>query len=199
MGAPDDVTELLIAGRGGDPRSADQLLTQVYAELRALAAALMQGERPDHTLQPTALVHEAYLKLVDQTRVHWRDRAHFFAVAAEALRRVLVDHARAKRRQKRGGGRRGVVLQDETGVAGAPLIDLLALDEALGQLAHRHPQHARIVELRFFAGLTVPDVAAILDVTERTVERKWRFARAWLRVVLTTEDNRISPDEHDDT
>ena len=199
MDESEDLTQLLAAARDGDHRAADRLLPHVYDELKALAGALMREERSEHTLQATALVHEAYLKLVDQTRVQWRDRAHFFAVAAQAMRRVLVDHARTRRRAKRQGKRVKLVLQDELMASYDRQVDLIALDEALGQLASSQPEHARIVEMRFFAGLTVDEVAAVLDVTTRTVERKWRFARAWLRQALSGEADGSQPITTDET
>jgi RNA polymerase sigma factor (TIGR02999 family) len=194
MGDPGDVTQLLVAARDGDHRAVDRLVPHVYDELRAVAERLMREERLDHTLQATALVHEAYLKLVDQTRVQWQDRAHFFAVAAQALRRILVDHARAHGRVKRGGGQTRVLLRDELLASYQPEVDVVALDEALARLAAKHPDHARIVEMRFFAGLTVDEVAALLEVTPRTVERKWRFARAWLKQALSDAGNRWMPE-----
>jgi RNA polymerase sigma-70 factor (ECF subfamily) len=192
MGEPGDVTQLLVAARDGSRRAADQLLPHVYDELRALAERLMREERPDHTLQATALVHEAYVKLVDQSRVQWQDQAHFFAVAAQALRRILVDHARTHGREKRGGGRASIRLQDEWAASYQQQVDIIALDEAMAGLGARHPEHARIVEMRFFAGLTIDEVAAVLGVTTRTVERKWRFARAWLQQALSEEDKEPS-------
>jgi RNA polymerase sigma factor (TIGR02999 family) len=197
-GEPEDLTQLVVAARGGDDRAADRLLTHVYQQLHALAVDLMRAERPDHTLQPTALVHEAYLKLVDQTRVHWRDRAHFFAVAAQTLRRILVDHARGHQREKRGGGRRAVLLQDEMVAFRERQVDLIALDEALSKLAAQHPEHASIVEMRFFGGLTENEIAAVQNVSTRTVERKWRFARAWLRQTLSDGGARRLPETQDE-
>jgi RNA polymerase sigma factor (TIGR02999 family) len=191
MDEPGDVTQLLVAARDGNNRAADRLLPHVYDELRAVAERLMREERPDHTLQATALVHEVYVKLVDQSRVQWEDQAHFFAVAAQALRRILVDHARTHGREKRGGGRASVLLQDELAAFYQQQVDIIALDEALAGLAAKHPDHARIVEMRFFAGLTIDEVAAVLGVTTRTVERKWRFARAWLRQALSEEDDEL--------
>jgi RNA polymerase sigma-70 factor (ECF subfamily) len=175
-----DVTALLARASGGDSRAADELLPLVYEKLRTLARELMVQERPDHTLQPTALVHEAYLKLIDQTRAHWRDRAHFFSVAALALRRILVDHARGHERAKRGGGRTKLQLDEGLIAAYEQTVDLLGLDDALARLAQQDAQRARVVELRFFAGLSTDETAAVLNVSTRTVERQWRYARAWL-------------------
>jgi RNA polymerase sigma factor (TIGR02999 family) len=176
-----DVTRLLHDLAGGDPRAADALLPQVYDELRALAHYHLAAERREHTLQPTALVHEVYLKLVDQDRAQWKDRAHFIAVGAQAMRRILVDHARGRKRLKRGGDAQRLGLHDGLALAGLDeRTDLLALDDALTELSATYPNQARVVELRFFGGLTVDEAALVLDVTTRTVERHWQFARAWL-------------------
>jgi len=163
--------------------STEELFHAVYDELRKLARAFMAGERRDHTLQPTALVHEAYLRLVDQSGASWQGRAHFFAVAARVMRNVLVDHARAHGREKRGGGWRRVTLAD--GVApwtagGLDREQLLALDQALEKLARLDEREARIVEMRFFSGLTVAEIAEVLSLSKRTVEADWTHARAWL-------------------
>jgi RNA polymerase sigma factor (TIGR02999 family) len=180
MAGPEDMTTLLVRASEGDSRAADELLPLVYGKLRALAAELMQRERVDHTLQPTALVHEAYLKLIDQTRARWEDRAHFFSVAAQALRRILVDHARGHARVKRGGARTKMQLDEGLIAAYEQTIDLLELDDAMDRLAEQDGQRARVVELRFFGGLTIEEAASVLDVSTRTVERQWRYARAWL-------------------
>ncbi len=176
-----DVTRLL--GEVGQRRAeaVDRLYPLVYDELRRLAQSALARERPDHTLQATALVHEAYLKLVDQTRARWHDRAHFFAVAAQAIRRILVDHARGRGRDKRGGGWQRLEADALLNLPGdAPSADLLGLDAALAKLALDHPEKVRVVEMRFFAGLTTAEAAEVLQVTTRTVERHWQFARAWL-------------------
>jgi RNA polymerase sigma factor (TIGR02999 family) len=180
VASPPDVTQLLAEATDGDRRALDQLLPLVYDELRRLAEGLMLRERASHTLQPTALVHEVYMKLVDQTRARWENRAHFFAVAAQAIRRILVDHARTHRRLKRGGEQTTLALDE--GVVGSyqRTVDLIALDEALDDLARHNPQQSRIVELRFFSGLTIEETAAVLDVSTATVERDWRYARARL-------------------
>lgn len=168
-----------------DPRLPDQYVGQVYESLRALAAARLRQENAGHTLQPTALVHEAYLKLAQQSRAEWNDEAHFFAVAAEAIRRILVDHARMKQAQKRQTpGERVTIatgLDAALGEREAGAVDLLVLDEALRELAQVSPRQARVVELRFFAGLDVAAVARHLNVSENTVKGDWRFARAWLQ------------------
>lgn len=169
----------------------EQLLPAVYAELRRLAGGYLQRERPDHTLQPTELVHEAYVKLVDQTRVDWQGRTHFFAVAANAMRRLLVDHARKRSRDKRGGNPQRVTLHEEVrAVAGldCDLEDLIALDDALSELARRDERQARIVEMRCFGGLKVTEVAEALGVSKRTVEGDWTHARAWLKRRLSESD-----------
>jgi len=189
-----DITQLLMDAHRGDHRAADELLPLVYDRLRSLAQELMKQERPGHTLQATALVHEAYLKLVDQQRVQWQDRAHFFAVAAQAIRRILVDHARGHGRVKRGGGRAKVALEEALAGSYDNVIDVVALDEAMSQLAQTHPQHARITEMRFFAGLTIEECAAVLGMSTRTVDRHWRYARAWLYRALSGDDT-IAPPE----
>jgi RNA polymerase sigma factor (TIGR02999 family) len=165
----------------GGPHAAAELLPLVYQELRRLAARRLAGEAPGQTLQPTALVHEAYLKLVgpDPDRA-WAGRSHFFAAAAEAMRRILVDHARQKRRGKRGGGRQRVPLAEADPAAGPPADDLLALDEALDRLAAADPVKAELVKLRYFAGLSEEEAAAVLGLSRATASRYWAFARAWL-------------------
>jgi RNA polymerase sigma factor (TIGR02999 family) len=176
-----DVTTILQAVSRGDERAADQLLPLVYAELRRLAQSYLAAERPGHTLQATALVHEAYLRLVDQTRVEWRSRGHFFAVGAQAMRRVLVDSARARGRDRRGADWQRISLDAAAEIAGAPGdTGVIELDEAIQRLAEIHPEKARIVELRYFGGLTAEEVAGVTGVSLSTVERSWRYARAWL-------------------
>jgi RNA polymerase sigma factor (TIGR02999 family) len=155
----------------------------VYEELRALAESYLQRERPDHTLQATALVHEAYMRLVKQEEVEWQSRAHFFAVAAQAIRRILVDHARGHLSAKRGGDRKRVRLDQDLALP-EPDLDLLALDEALEELARLHERQARIVELRFFGGLSLKEVAEYLGLSSRTIDGDWYMARAWLRSKL---------------
>jgi RNA polymerase sigma factor (TIGR02999 family) len=173
------VSRLLADWSKEDPTARDALVAIVYKELQRLAHHYMQGERANHTLQTTALVNEAYLRLTDLTRMQWRDRAHFFAMAATLMRRVLVDHARDRARDKRGGGVVFTALEDEP-MAAPSSIDALALDEALDRLAAIDPQHARIVELRYFAGLTIEETSEALRISPATVKREWTFARAWL-------------------
>jgi RNA polymerase sigma factor (TIGR02999 family) len=173
-----DVTRLLDAAAAGDRRAAAELLPLVYDELRRLAAARMAAEAPGQTLDATALVHEAYLRLASGHRFH--DRHHFFRVAAEAMRRVLVDRARQKRRTKHGGGRRRVPLSEAEPAAEAAPDELLALDEALGRLAATDPVKAELVSLRYFAGLSEADAAAALGISRATASRHWTYARAWL-------------------
>jgi RNA polymerase sigma factor (TIGR02999 family) len=173
------VSRLLADWSKEDPAARDALVAIVYKELQRLAHHYMQGERANHTLQTTALVNEAYLRLTDLTRMQWRDRAHFFAMAATLMRRVLVDHARDRARDKRGGGVVFTALEDEP-MAAPSGIDALALDEALDRLAAIDPQHARIVELRYFAGLTIEETSEALRISPATVKREWTFARAWL-------------------
>ncbi len=185
---PERVTELLQAWRTGDRQAEADLLPLIYDELRSRAARYLRRERPDHTLQPTALVHEAYMRLVDQRAVAWQDRTHFFAIAAKMMRRVLLDHARKHGSEKRGGGHRPLALEAAVEVAEdlpalAPA-DLVALDAALTALAAFDPERARIVELRFFGGLTLDETAAVLGCSPATVMRQWRTARAWLYAEL---------------
>jgi RNA polymerase sigma factor (TIGR02999 family) len=177
-GGPDEVTELLRAWRSGDEDADARLVERVYATLRSLAVAQLRGERPEHTLQPTALVHEAYLRLVGQRELDWRDRAHFFGLAAVTMRRVLVDHARRRKAKKRepGHGPEPLSVATEDGEA-----DLLHLDRALDAFAERFPRQAKVVEMRYFSGLPFENVALALDLSLSTVKRDWSFARAWLR------------------
>ncbi len=175
-----DVTQVLDAIAIGDDAARDQLLSLVYDELHRLAAALMRGERPDHTLQPTALLHEAWVRLLGGVSTRWDNRAHFFGSAAEVMRRVLVDHARARLAAKRGAGKPNIVLADEPSARTEDPARLLAVNEALDALAAESPQHAQVVKLRYFAGLSVEETAAALDLSPRTVKRLWRYARAWM-------------------
>ena len=181
MPPTDDITQMLREASGGDRDALERLLPLVYEELRRLADRKLRYERPDHTLQATALVHEAYLKLIDQSRVEWRNRAHFFAVASQAIRRILVDHARQRGAQKRGGGAEKLSLDEGFNVSvDRPDTNLLHLDRALEKLAETHPEKVGVVELRFFGGLTNEETAEVLGVSLRSVERYWEFARAWL-------------------
>ncbi|HEY7313706.1 MAG TPA: ECF-type sigma factor [Gemmataceae bacterium] len=177
-----DVTQILKDIEAGDPRAAEQLLPLVYDELRRLAAEKMAQEKPGQTLQATALVHEVYLRLADgENAPHWRSRGHFLAVAAEAMRRILVDRARRKRRRKRGGDRVRVELNEANLAAGENAEEVVAVDEALAGLAAADAQAAELVKLRYFAGLSIPEVAAVLNISPRSADRLWVYARAWLR------------------
>ncbi len=175
------LTTILKRASAGDESAVNRLMPLVYDELRALAESYLRRERSDHTLQATALVHEAYVRLIDQRDVEWRNRAHFFAVAAQAIRRILVDHARTHKRAKRGGGYQRVQLDADVAALPETDIDLLALDEALRRLADLHARQAQIVELRFFGGLSLKEVAEYIGVSPRTVDGDWSMARAWLR------------------
>jgi RNA polymerase sigma factor (TIGR02999 family) len=176
-----DVTRILGKIEAGDPTAAEQLLPLVYDELRKLAAAKMAQEKPDQTLQATALVHEAYIRLVDvDIAQHWDSRRHFFAAAAEAMRRILVDGVRRKQRLKRGGDFERVDLDGLEITVEGPDRDIVALDEALGRLAERHPVEAELVKLRFFAGMTLQEASQTLGLSSATGDRKWAYAKAWL-------------------
>jgi RNA polymerase sigma-70 factor, ECF subfamily len=176
-----DVTGLLVAWSTGDEGARSRLIEAVYSELRRLARGYLQRERPNHSLPPTALVHEAYLKLVDQRRVHWQNRSQFFAIAAHLMRRILVDHARAHLAQKRGAG--GKVPLADCDIGFEPLtVDIVALDLALQRLSESYPRQTELVELRFFGGMTVEEAAAVLDVSPITVKRDWALAKAWQAV-----------------
>lgn len=176
-----DVTHLLARWSHGEPEALDELLPLVYEELRRIAGRQLRRERRDHTLAPTALVHEVYLRLVSQSRANWRNRAQFFGVAAQLMRRILVDHARARGAAKRGRSATFVPLQDaDDRGEQAAVVDVLAIDTALTRLAALDPDQARLVELRFFAGLTVDEIAPLVGRSERTIKREWRLARAWL-------------------
>lgn len=175
-----DFTQELRDHAAGGRDATARLMSQVYQRLRALAGAYMRGERPDHSLQPTALVHEAYLRLVDITRIDWRGKSHFFAMAARQMRRILVEHARRHGAAKRGGGIREVTLDEDVGLDSGPRIEILALHEALEQLSRLHPRQAEVAALRFFGGLQWKEVGLVLGVSERTVRGDWRVARAWL-------------------
>jgi RNA polymerase sigma factor (TIGR02999 family) len=174
------VTELLLAWSQGDEDAAERLIPLVYDELRARAATALRPERPDHTLTPTALVHEAYLRLVDQRLPQFENRKHFYGVAARVMRQVLVDHARSRKAAKRNDGRQALPLDENFPVTDERAADLMALDDALAALAGVDPEKARLVELRYFTGLTIEDTAEMLGVSPATVKREWALARAWL-------------------
>jgi RNA polymerase sigma factor (TIGR02999 family) len=181
-----DITQLLIAWSEGRREALDDLMPMVYADLRKVAANYMRREAVDHALQPTALVHEAYVRLIDQKHVQWRNRAHFFGVAAGLMRRILVDQARRRRAEKRGGGwERVTLVGDEAAAENHKEIDVLALHEALERLAAFDPQQERIVELRYFGGLTIEEAAEVLGISAATVVREWTIAKAWLRADLS--------------
>ena len=180
MAASRSVTALLTDWSRGDTTALDQLLPLVYDELRRMAARQLRGERINHTLQPTALVHEVYLRLVDQRQVHWQDRAHFLGVAAQSMRRILVDHARRHGARKRNDGLQCVSIDDAKDLAAAEEMPLLALDDALARLQAVDPDLAKIVELRAFGGLTIDEAAHVLKVSPSTAKRDWRTAKAWL-------------------
>jgi RNA polymerase sigma factor (TIGR02999 family) len=185
--ASDDkhITELLVGYGRGDKEALDQLMPIVYEELRRQAARYLRKERPGHTLQTTALIHEAYVRLVDQRHVQWQNRAHFFGIAAQLMRRILVDHARTKKRVKRGGSDIRVSLGDADVAVKGQDLDVVALDEALQRLAQLDEQQSRVVELRFFSGLSVEETAEVLGISKATVKRDWSMAKAWLHRELT--------------
>jgi RNA polymerase sigma-70 factor (ECF subfamily) len=187
MPAGQDVTGLLEDWSRGDRGALDRLLPLIYGELRGIAARQLRHEREGHTLQPTALVHEAYLRLVEQRTVGWQNRAHFFGVAAQVMRRILVDHARRHAARKRGDGAQRVPLEAIAATASASHIPVLALDHALGRLEELDPGLARIVELRAFGGLTIEEAAHVLNVSPSTAKREWRTAKAWLARELGAE------------
>jgi RNA polymerase sigma factor (TIGR02999 family) len=187
-----EVTVCLKAWSGGDREAADRLMMLVYDEMRKLAASYLLQQRSDHTLQPTALVHEAYMKLIDVSQVDWQDRAHFFAVAAQTMRHILVDHARRVAADKRGGGAHKISLNETVSFSNEQQdIDLLALDEALQKLAGQDEEQSRIIELRFFGGLTVEETAEVLKISPAIVKREWATTRAWLFRQLKTGQNRL--------
>lgn len=181
--AATEVTGLLHAWRNGDPEAGEALFARIYDELKRIAAAQLRGERPGHTLQPTAIVNEAFLRLMRQQGIDWRDRAHFFGLASTMMRRVLVDHARARNRLKR--------RSDETPTSwlatsgDTPQAELIDLDRALERFAERYPRQTQMVEMRYFAGLEIEEIAACLDLSPATVKRDWQFARAWLVAELS--------------
>ncbi|MFY9555334.1 MAG: sigma-70 family RNA polymerase sigma factor [Blastocatellia bacterium] len=182
--SPKEVSRLLVDWGNGDKAALDELIPLVYDELRRLAGRYMRRESPGHTLQTSALLNEAYLRLVDQKSVKWQNRAHFFGVAAQLMRRILVDHARRRSRAKRGGGAL-IVSLGEQAIMSKEVADVIALDEALKNLAEMDPRKSQIVEMKFFGGLTTEEVAEVLKVTSRTVEREWRKAKAWLNRAIS--------------
>lgn len=175
-----DVTQLLKKAQNGNRETLDELLPLVYDELRHVASHQLANERVNHTLQPTALVHEAYLRLINQHSVDWQNRLHFFSIAAEMMRRILVTHAIAKKTEKRSAGATMLALDEAVSFSNKPEIDLIALDEVLTQLAEFDEQQAKIVELKFFGGLTTEEISEVMGVSVRTIGREWRTAKAWL-------------------
>jgi RNA polymerase sigma factor (TIGR02999 family) len=185
-------TAVLKAISAGDREAVDELMPLVYEDFHRLAESFLRREREGHTLQPTALVNEAFLKLVDQKQVDWKGRTHFLAIGAQAMRRVLVDHARRRRRSKRGGEVQRIALEADLAVSPSREEDVLAVNEALDKLEELDPRQARIVEYRFFGGLNVEEVTEVLGVSKRTVEADWTMVRAWLRRELSAEEDRGS-------
>lgn len=183
----EQITERLIAWNSGDTEALDDVIRGVYQELRRMADRYLRLERPGHTLQPTALVHEAYLRLIDQTQVNWQNRAHFFGVAAQMMRRILVDHARTKHRDKRGGPAIKLSLEEVANLSKGRPVDLVALDEAMERLAEIDQRKSRVVEMRFFGGLSVDETAEALEVSPQTVLRDWKLAKAWLHQEIKSE------------
>lgn len=185
----EEITQLLLAWGKGDEGAFDRLMPLVYDEMRKIARRYMSRQRPDHTLQTTALVNEAYLRLIDSSKVQWQNRAHFYAISAQLMRRILVDFARARTNQKRGGGVQKVVLDEALTITSEPGADLIALDDALNELAKLDRRQSQIVELRYFGGLSEDETAEILDISARTVRRDWSLARAWLYRQLNQEES----------
>jgi RNA polymerase sigma factor (TIGR02999 family) len=190
-----DLTQLLHAWRNGDEAARNQLMSLVYDELRRLAGSYLRRERVEHTLQPTALVHEAYLQLIDQSQVSWESRAHFFGAAARLMRRILVDHARAHKAEKRGGGEERLELNEAIGVPAQKDINLLALDDALSELTRIDQQQSQIVELRYFGGLSIEETATVLKISPATVKREWSMAKVWLYRQIS-RDSRTQNTDH---
>lgn len=182
MKSPEGITQLLVDWGKGNQSALEKLMPLVYGELRQLASNYLRRERAQHTLQPTALVNEAYLKLIDQKNAKWQNRAHFFGISAQLMRRILVDHARQHQAVKRGGGeQQRISITSAEKVVKQPEVDLLALNEALDELAKMDPQQSQIVELKFFGGLSIEEIGEVLSIGHATVERDWKVARAWLR------------------
>lgn len=182
---PEEITQLLLAWNQGDQTARDALLPLIYDELRRQARGYLRRERPDHTLQPTALVHEAYLRLIEPQQMNWQNRAHFFGIAARLMRQILINHAESRRAAKRGGDTERISLGDVAQLADTQAVDLLELHEALRQLEQIDPPQGQIVELRYFSGLTIEEVAAVMNLSPATVKREWSTARAWLRRALS--------------
>lgn len=187
MESPATITQLLIRWSDGDKDALDELAPQVYSELRRLAKHYLRQERPDHTLQASDLVHEAYLRLVKEEEIDWQNRAHFFGIAAVRMRHILVEHARSRQAAKRGGGEYRLSLSEANGMAVERDINLLALDDALRRLEELDPQKTRIVELRYFGGMTIEETAEVLKLSPATIKRDWSMARAWLRSEISYE------------
>jgi RNA polymerase sigma factor (TIGR02999 family) len=188
--ASGDVTQLLQQWSSGQKNALDKLMPVVYAELRKLARSYLRNERPDHTLQTTALVNEAYIRLIDQQNVNWQNRAHFFGIAAQAMRRILVDHARKKQAAKRGRGERKESFDEAKGTPDKKDVDLVALDDCLVSLEQTDERQCRIVELKYFVGLSVEETAEVLEISPATVKREWAMAKAWLRRELQRSKSR---------
>ena len=180
MAEPQDLTQLLMNWRNGDKSALDEMTPVLYDELRRMARRLLSAERPDHTLQPTALVHEAYLRLINQRAVDWKNRAHFLGVAATMMRRILINHAKAAQAAKREGYAAAISLEDALGVFTNPQVDLLDLDHTLEKLTQLDPQQGKVVELRYFGGLSIEETAEVLGISAATVKREWGTARLWL-------------------
>jgi RNA polymerase sigma factor (TIGR02999 family) len=189
----DSVTQLLTDWSNGNQQALEQLLPLIYNELRHLAHHFLYRERSGHTLQTTALVHEAYLKLVDQRDPRWQNRAHFFAIAAQAMRRILIDSARKHTAEKRGGQQEKVSLDEALAISIEPNVKLLALDEALHVLAEIDPDQSRVVELRYFGGLTIEETAEVMNLSPATIKREWAMARAWLHQALSEDGSGLLP------
>ena len=184
-GLPEEITQLLLSWSEGNEAALDQVIAAVYPELRRLARRYMGRENPEHTLQTSALINEAYLRLVDQQAVEWQDRAHFFAVAAQVMRHILIDHARGRRYEKRGAGAQHLPLDDVAIVGEERAKELVALDDALTGLAAVDQRKSKIVELRFFGGLTIEETAEVMKLSPITIKREWRSAKAWLHLEIT--------------
>jgi RNA polymerase sigma-70 factor, ECF subfamily len=188
MPSQSDITQLLVEVRKGNKQATDELFEAVYRELRKLAKDYLRQERPDHTLQATALVHDAYLRLIKGQEIPWQNRGHFFSVAAQVMRNLLVDHARQHNAHKRGSGERKFSLDEAVSFSTERDVDLVALDDALKELEHYNPQHCRIVELKFFGGLQIEEIAGVLNIDDpKLAGREWRKAKMWLRTKLTKD------------